>query len=70
MLAFIGMGSMELLFIVVASAVIVVPFWRIFAKAGFPGALALLMLVPVANLIMLFILAFMEWPALRGKSGG
>jgi hypothetical protein len=69
MLAFIGMARWSCFF-VVASAVIVVPFWRIFAKAGFPGALALLMLVPVANLIMLFILAFMEWPALRGKSGG
>jgi len=43
----------------------VLPFWMICKKAGFPGALALLMLVPLANLILPFYLAFAAWPALR-----
>jgi hypothetical protein len=60
-------GIFELLIILVIGAVIIVPFWRIFSKAGFPGALSLLMLVPLANLIMVFVLAFAEWPALRNK---
>lgn len=43
----------------------VIPFWKICTKAGFPGPLALLMLVPLANIILPFYLAFADWPALR-----
>jgi uncharacterized membrane protein YhaH (DUF805 family) len=38
-------------------------YWRIFAKAGYSGALSLLNLVPgVGPLICLVILAFGRWP--------
>ncbi|WP_069801409.1 hypothetical protein [Thermogemmatispora onikobensis] len=37
-------------------------FWQIFAKAGYSGAWALLMLIPLANLIALCVLAFGRWP--------
>lgn len=37
-------------------------YCRIFSKAGYCWALGLLMLVPIANIIMPFILAFGEWP--------
>lgn len=38
-------------------------YWRIFAKAGYNGALALLNLVPgVGSLICVIILAFGRWP--------
>jgi hypothetical protein len=40
----------------------VVVWWRIFAKAGYSGALGLLMFVPLANLIVLLVLAFGTWP--------
>ena len=40
----------------------VIIYWRIFSKAGFSGALSLLMFVPIANIVMLCILAFAEWP--------
>jgi len=43
----------------------VIIYWRIFAKAGYSGALGLLMFVPIANIIMLCILAFGEWPIYR-----
>ncbi len=43
----------------------VVPYWMIFKKAGFAPALGLLMLVPLVNIIMLFFLAFAEWPGLK-----
>jgi hypothetical protein len=44
-------------------------FWqsrstRIFRKAGFAGALGLLMLVPVVNLFVALYLAFASWPVL------
>lgn len=40
----------------------VIVWWRIFSKAGFNGALSLLMFVPIANLVMILILAFAKWP--------
>src|SRR5947199_4253439 len=40
-------------------------YWKIFAKAGYSGAMGLLMFVPIANLIVLCILAFGEWPIYR-----
>ncbi len=43
-------------------AVIVIPFWKIFEKAGFPPAFSLLMLVPVVNLIAIYFVAFARWP--------
>lgn len=38
------------------------PFWRIARKAGFPGALSLLLLIPLLNIIMIWVFAFVEWP--------
>ena len=46
--------------IVIIFAVII--FWRIFSKAGYSGALSLLMFVPIANIIVLCVLAFGNWP--------
>ncbi len=43
----------------------IIIYWRIFSKAGYSGALSLLMLVPVANIVVLCILAFGQWPIYR-----
>lgn len=43
----------------------VLAWWNIFDKAGFSGALALLMLVPLVNLGMFLFFAFAEWPVRR-----
>jgi len=40
-------------------------WWRIVSKTGHSGWLSLLMWVPIANLVMLLILAFGEWPVHR-----
>jgi len=43
-------------------------FWRIFAKAGYNGAMALLILIPVFGpLIVLCALAFGNWPIHRDR---
>ena len=47
--------------------VFMIPFWKIFGKAGFPPALSLVMLIPIVNLIALYFVAFANWPAQRGK---
>lgn len=40
-------------------------WWRILAKTGYGGPLGLLMVVPIANLVLLLVLAFGEWPVER-----
>ncbi|MGA2216784.1 MAG: hypothetical protein ABSG51_01770 [Terracidiphilus sp.] len=49
-----------LLFIVVFLAMIP-PYWTIFKKAGFSPWLSLLMYVPLANIIVLYVVAFSDW---------
>ena len=39
-------------------ALAIIPFWPIFRKAGFSGALSLLMVIPVVNLILLYVVGF------------
>lgn len=53
--------------LLIMGLIIVLPFWKIFTKAGYPGPLAILMIVPFVNIFMIFFLAFAEWPALRGR---
>ena len=38
----------------------VFPFWKICSRAGFPGPLSLLMLVPIANIVLPFYIAFAQ----------
>jgi hypothetical protein len=49
----------------VFAALVVLPFWFIFKKAGHSPWLSLLMLLPIVNIAMLYFLAFAEWPRLR-----
>jgi hypothetical protein len=39
--------------------------WTIAAKAGYSGALSLLMLIPLVNIIIILMFAFSEWPIQR-----
>lgn len=49
-------------------AIFIVPAWRIASKAGFPGAISLVMLIPVVNLIAIWIFAFIKWPVERSSA--
>jgi uncharacterized membrane protein YhaH (DUF805 family) len=49
------------IFVCMFLPVIVVPYWKIFHKAGFSGALSLLMLVPLVGIIVLYVVAFSKW---------
>jgi hypothetical protein len=62
-----SIGLPEQLFLLGVGAFLIplIPFWKIFSKAGYPGAMGLIMLVPSLSLIMLFYLGFAEWPVLR-----
>jgi hypothetical protein len=64
------MGSIDILTLLVAALIMIIPFWRIFSKAGYYGWLSLLMVIPIVNIILLYYLAFAQWPILRGREGG
>lgn len=66
-----AMGGSNWLWMLVIAAIVVVPVWRICVRVGYPGALSLLMVVPLANLGLLYFLAFSDWPvnASRSDSG-
>ena len=76
MMAGLGMGAVlfAFLFVFAIAAFFVYLVWRIFAKAGLPGPLGLLWLVPgIGWIIALCILAFSEWkvvPAHAAYAGG
>lgn len=56
--------TLAVLFAVLAAIIILtaVIWCKLFSKAGYRWALGLLVLVPIANVIMPFILAFDRWP--------
>ena len=57
-----NIGNVELLFITVILFIFVVPFWRIFSKAGYPGWLGIGILFPFINFLLVLFLAFAKWP--------
>lgn len=65
MMMYDGAGGAHLLWMLVVAVIVILPAWRICAKAGYSGWLGLLAIVPIANLILLYFLAFADWPALR-----
>lgn len=57
-----GNSVITLLVVLILIAVQIIPFWKIFPRAGWSSWLSLLMIVPVVNLVVLYILAFKAWP--------
>jgi hypothetical protein len=43
------------------SIIVLIPYWFIFKKAGFSPFLALLMFLPLINIVLLYVLAFSRW---------
>jgi hypothetical protein len=65
-----GLGAPELLILVVFTVVLVWPCWRICAKAGLPGPLGLISLIPGGLFVLLFVWAVVDWPVLRRAAPG
>ncbi len=62
-----GGGIGQLFFMLIWALVVIVPFWKITTKAGYPAWLSLLIIVPLANIIFIYYLAFSRWPSLSGS---
>lgn len=52
----------------IAAVIGVVPFWRICNRVGFSPWLSLLIVVPLVNLVFIYILAFSEWPSQKSPA--
>lgn len=59
---FILLMMLGIFFGLIALAIKALIFCKIFSKAGYSWALGLLILIPIANIIMAFYLAFADWP--------
>jgi hypothetical protein len=57
----VAMMAILPLIILVCVAIIIIPFWFICKKAGFSPWLSLLNIVPMGNLILIYVLAFAQW---------
>jgi hypothetical protein len=57
----VGVG----LFGLAAAAVGIFIWWKIIARTGYNAWLSLLIIVPLANLVLMLVLAFSEWPVQR-----
>lgn len=60
-------------FLPLFTILILLPFvlWmtvRILSKAGYSGAWSLLTLIPIVNIVMIWVFAFSAWPALRTRN--
>jgi hypothetical protein len=55
--------------LVLVPVFVIIPFWQIFKKAGMPAWFSLLLLVPMVNLIMLYVLAFAPWKTPNSSAG-
>tara|TARA_R110000851_G_scaffold165169_1_gene309656 strand:- start:78 stop:305 length:228 start_codon:yes stop_codon:yes gene_type:complete len=58
-----GMWFGHWLWMLVIAVLVVIPAWRICKRIGYPGWMGILILIPLANLILLYFIAFSDWPA-------
>ena len=57
-----GMWFGHWLWMLVIAVLVVIPAWRICKRIGYPGWMGVLILIPLANLIFLYFIAFSNWP--------
>lgn len=63
-----GTGAGGLIGLLIYAVLVVVPFYQLWKRTGHNGWMALLMLIPLVNVVMLYVLAFKDWPALPRQS--
>jgi uncharacterized membrane protein YhaH (DUF805 family) len=62
-----GMDFVSILIGLAFVALLIWLFARIARKAGFSGWWSLVMLVPLVNVVMIWVFAFVKWPAEASK---
>jgi len=55
-----GMGAFGLVWVAILAALVVIPFWRLLPRYGIPNWVSLVAIIPLAALILLWIMAFKD----------
>ena len=66
-----GLGMRELVIVVLICLLLAGALWpyaRIFSRAGYSRWFCLLMLVPIVNLITVWVFAYAKWPAVSTRA--
>lgn len=58
-----GISVVQILIILVLLVITTWPSWRILDKVGFSRWWTIVVFVPILNLVMFWVLAFVKWPA-------
>jgi hypothetical protein len=58
---------MEFFLSLVVMILMIIPIAKILQKAGFSGWWSLITAVPIVNIVMLYVFAHSDWPALTGN---
>jgi len=69
----VGIGTRELLVVAITAAIIVLSVWpyaRILRRLGYSPWPCVLVIIPLVNIIFVWVLAYANWPALRGAALG
>lgn len=66
----LGNAVFLLIFVVLPAVLMLWGAWTGVQRAGFSGFWALLLLVPLVNMIMIYVFAFSTWPIERGNETG
>lgn len=59
---------MELLFYILFAAIVIFPMWKLCEKAGLNPMWSIVSAIPFGLLILLYVLAFRDWPGERGRA--
>jgi len=62
-----GMSIFHWIIVLVVLAVYLVPAVRIVQKGGCSGWWCVLLIIPLVNIVFLWIFAFARWPSLRDR---
>ena len=61
--SFVDMILFRVLPALVVGLMLIPPAWKLCARAGFPRWFSFAMMIPLANVALLYFLAFSPWPA-------
>ena len=63
-----GFSIWHIIILLMLAVIFLVPIAKIVSRAGYSGWWCLIYFVPIVNIVMLWVFAFGNWPALAAKN--
>jgi hypothetical protein len=63
-----GLSIYHILILLIVVAVYLAPIAKILGRAGWNRWLVILWIIPLVNIVMLWVFAYGEWPAMKERS--